>query len=318
MNRLFPGQEPGALYLTEGGVETEIMYKYGYELPEFAMFTLLENQKAVVDMRGMFERYLDTVAEHEYHALMGGIDYRASSDWGEKLGYSRQAMADIQQGCVEFLRDIAKPYADQIPRILFVGTIGPRGDAYDSGGRITEEEAEDYHSMQLESLQRINTDLALAATFNNIPEAIGISRAASQIGIPLCVSFSLDSTNRLNSGPSLREAIEKTDVECAEARPQFYGLNCSHPLEMEPALESGDWFERVRLLRPNAAMMDKLELCKLGHLEDGDPVELGEQMGDLAQRYSHVDIWGGCCGTCETHLGQIARKVANILRPSMH
>ena len=98
MTRSFPEQEPGTLYLTEGGVETEIMYKYGYELPEFAMLTLLENEKAVVDMRGMLERYLDTVAEHDYHALMGGVDYRASSDWGEKLGYSRQGLADIQQG----------------------------------------------------------------------------------------------------------------------------------------------------------------------------------------------------------------------------
>ncbi len=318
MTRTFPGQEPGALYLTEGGLETEIMYKYGYELPEFAMFTLLENRKAVVDMRGMFERYLETVAEHGYNALMGGIDYRASTDWAEKLGYSRQALGDIQQNCIEFLRDIARPYADQIPRILFVGLIGPRGDAYDTGDDITEEEAEDYHAMQLESLHQINTDLALAATFNNIPEAIGISRAANKIGIPLCVSFSLDSNHRLNSGPSLREAIEKTDAESGAACPQFYGLNCSHPLEMEPALEPGGWFDRVRLLRPNAAMMDKLELCKLGHLEDGDPVELGEQMAALAQRYSHVDIWGGCCGTCETHLGQIARQVAKVLRPSAH
>ena len=314
MTQKFPDHEHGTLYLTEGGVETEIMYKFGYELPEFAMFTLLENPQAVGDMRGMFERYLDTVAEHDYAALMGGIDYRASSDWGTKLGYSREALADIQQECVEFLRDIAKPYADQVSRILFVGTIGPRGDAYGSGGQITADEAEDYHSMQLESLHQINTDLALAATFNNIPEAVGISRAAKKIGIPLCVSFSLDSSSRLNSGPAFREAVEKTDSECAEARPQFYGLNCSHPLEMEPALEPGDWFKRVRLLRPNAAMMDKLQLCKIGHLEDGDPDELGEQMAEFAKRYSHVDIWGGCCGTCETHLGKIAEQVANILR----
>ena len=223
MTRSFPEQEPGALYLTEGGLETEIMYKYGYELPEFAMFTLLENRKAVVDMRGMFERYLETVAEHHYNALMGGIDYRASTDWAEKLGYSRHALADIQQSCIEFLRDIARPYADQIPRILFVGLIGPRGDAYGSGDHITEEEAEDYHSMQLESLHRINTDLALAATFNNIPEAIGISRAAKNIGIPLCVSFSLDSSHRLNSGPSLREAIEKPTLRVARLAPSFTG-----------------------------------------------------------------------------------------------
>ena len=314
MAKSFPDQEPGTLYLTEGGTETEIMYKYGYELPEFAMFTLLENKSAKAEMRAMFERYLDTVAEYGYCALMGGIDYRASSDWGDKLGYSRQALADIQQGCVEFLRDIAEPYADQIPRILFAGLLGPRGDAYGTGDQITATEAEDYHSMQLESVKAADADLALAATFNNIPEAIGVARAASKIGIPLCISFSLDSTSRLNSGPSFREAVETTDTESGEARPQFYGLNCSHPLEMEPALEPGNWFQRVRMLRPNAVMMEKIALCKIGHLEDGDPEELGEQMGSLAQRYAHIDIWGGCCGTCETHLGQIAGQVAKAFQ----
>jgi S-methylmethionine-dependent homocysteine/selenocysteine methylase len=278
------------------------------------MFTLLENKSARAEMRAMFERYLETTAEYGFNALMGGIDYRASSDWGEKLGYSRQALADIQRGSIEYLRDIARPFAGQIPRILFAGLIGPRGDAYGTGGQITASEAEDYHSMQLESLRAVDVDVAMALTFNNIPEAIGVARAADKAGVPLCVSFSLDSSSRLNSGPSFREAIETTDAECGEARPQFYGLNCSHPLEMEPAIESGNWFERVRMLRPNAVMMEKIALCKIGHLEDGDPQELGEQMGGLAQRYAHIDIWGGCCGTCETHLGKIAGQVATACR----
>ncbi len=309
MRKQFPQQKAGVTYLSEGGTETEIMFRYGYELPHFAMFTLLENPKAVEDMNHMFRQYLDTVAEHQCSALMGGLDYRASSDWGKLLGYSAEGLKEMQIRCIEYLRDLAKPYQDQIPDTLFMGVTGPRGDAYEINREITAEEAEDYHSDQLLALKEADIDLVWAATFNNIPEAVGISRAAAKIGVPLCVSFSLDSHHRLNSGPTLKTAIETVDAEAGDMRPDFFGINCSHPVEFEPALESGNWFERIRNLRPNAAKMEKAALCCLDHLEDGDPVELGQQMGNLANRYPHLDIWGGCCGTWHTHLGEIAQNV---------
>src|SRR5262249_47899994 len=152
---------------------------------------------------------------------------------------------------------------------------------------ITAEEAEGYHSFQIETLKGAGIDFMSAVTFNNVPEAIGVTRAAARIGVPLYVSFTLDSNHHLKSGPSLKEAIEAVDVEAGDARPDFYGVNCSHPLEFEPALEPGDWIQRLRCLRPNASAMEKIALCKIGHLEDGDPVDLGERMGALAQRYPH-------------------------------
>jgi homocysteine S-methyltransferase len=309
MRKFFPSQEDGTFYLTEGGTETEIMYKYGYELPQFAMFPLLDNPDAVAKLTDMYRRYLDTAEKHQFKVLMGGLDYRASPDWGKKLGYSDQGLKEMQLRSIQFLRDIAKPYAGKIPDIAIVGIIGPRGDAYSLNQTITADEAENYHRVQLANLKSADVDLAWAATFNNIPEAIGVSRAAAQVELPLCISFSLDSNNRLNSGPTVKEAFETVDLETGDAKPDFYGLNCSHPLEFEPALEAGEWFKRVRNIRPNAVMMDKISLCKLGHLEDGDPVELGQQLGDLARRYPHIDIWGGCCGTWDKHLDHIAANV---------
>jgi S-methylmethionine-dependent homocysteine/selenocysteine methylase len=211
-----------------------------------------------------------------------------------------------------FLREVAKPYDGQISEILYGGMLGPRGDAYSLNRTITADEAEAYHSFQLEILKRDGVDFATAVTFNNIPEAIGVARAAARIGLPLTVSFTLDSDHRLKSGPSLKETVETIDAETGEAMPDFYGINCSHPLEFEPALEPGAWIGRLRSLRPNASPKDKQDLCTLGHLEDGDPEELGEQMGALAKRYPHMDIWGGCCGTWDSHLKEIARNVAAV------
>jgi homocysteine S-methyltransferase len=306
----FPQQQSGVNYLTEGGQETEIMYKYGYELPHFAMFPLLDNPRAVAELRGMYDRYLDTAARHGFGVVMGGLDYRASPDWAALLGYRGEALAEMQLRSIDFLRDAAKPYQGQVPAILYAGIVGPRGDAYERNQTITASEAEDYHSEQLATLVRADVDLVEAMTFNSIDEVIGLARAARSVGLPLSVSFTLDnSTQRLVSGPSLREAIETVDAQAGDDRPTFYGINCSHPLEFMPAIEPGPWFERVRVLRPNAAMMDKISLCTLGHLEAGDPAHLGELMGGLAKQYPHIDMWGGCCGTWDTHLDAIARSV---------
>jgi len=270
----FPQQQPGVNYLTEGGQETEILYKYGSELPHFAMFPLLDNPRAMTELRGMYGRYLDTAARHGFGVV------------------------------------VAMPFRDRVPALLYAGIVGPRGDAYELNRTITADEAEEYHSEQLATLARADVDLVEAMTFNSVDEVIGLARAAAHFGLPLSVSFTLDnSTSRLLSGPTLKDAIETVDAQTGADLPAFYGINCSHPLEFMPAIEPGNWFERVRVLRPNAAMMDKISLCTLGHFESGDPAQLGQLMGDLARQYQHIDMWGGWCGTWDVHLDEIARNV---------
>lgn len=305
----FPDQREGVFYLAEGGQETEIMYRYGYELPEFAMYPLLDNAAAMADLRTMYKRVLDTAAEHGFIALISGLDYRGSPDWGAKLGYSRSGLADALENSIAFLRDVARPYQQQRNEVLIGGIIGPRGDAYSLNRTITAEESEDYHRFQLEILKRAKVDAVTAMTFNNVPEAVGVARAAAGVGLPICVAFTLDGNHRLKSGPRLKDAIEAVDTAAGDAKPDFYGINCSHPLEFEPALDPGDWILRVRSLRPNASAMDKIALCKIGHLEDGDPADLGQRMGAISRRYPHIDVWGGCCGTWAPHLREIARNV---------
>ena len=307
----FPPQKEGRFYLSEGGSETEILYKYGFELPQFAMFPLLDNPGAVSKLQGMYRNYLDVVAKHGMSALIGGLDYRASPDWGDLLGYSPEGLSEANHKSIAFLREVAGEYVSDIPEILIQGLIGPRGDAYDRNQSITADEAEDYHSVQLTTLKEANVDLALAITFNNIPESIGVARAAAKIGVPIAISLSLDSTSKLNTGPSLKEAITTIDTE-TDQTPEFFSINCSHPVEYEPAIETGSWIKRVRGVRPNASKMEKIALCKIGHLEKGDPVELGELCGDLARRYPHMDIWGGCCGTWDVHLDEIAKNILAV------
>ncbi|WP_159590444.1 homocysteine S-methyltransferase family protein [Chelativorans xinjiangense] len=303
----------GPVFLTEGGSETEIMYRRGFELPEFAMFPLLDIPSAVTAMRDMFRAQLDVAAEFGLGFLLSGLDYRASPDWGAKLGYSATALADANIAAIGFLREIAGDYRDQIPSLLIGGILGPRGDAYGLNRDITAESAEAYHAVQLETLKRTQVDFTCAMTFNNIPEAVGAARAAARIGVPLSVALTLDRTHRLKSGPTLGEAIAEIDAQTGLDAPDYYLVNCSHPLEYEPALDDGAWTRRLRGVRPNASKMEKMELCKLNHLEDGHPVELATQLSNLHARYPHMDVFGGCCGTGDKHL----REIAKSLRPRL-
>src|SRR4051812_28648554 len=164
----FPDPQPDVLYLTEGGQETELMYKHGHELPEFALYPLLDDRRAIADLTDMYTRYLEVAAAHGFAALMGGLDYRASPDWASRLGISPEGLAELQLRAVAFLRDVARPFQGRLPRILIAGIVGPRGDAYDCHGAITAGEAEDYHGAQIETLRRAGVDLVGAMTFSSV------------------------------------------------------------------------------------------------------------------------------------------------------
>ncbi|MGH6737001.1 MAG: homocysteine S-methyltransferase family protein [Methyloceanibacter sp.] len=308
----FPPAGTGEIFLTEAGTETEILYRHGFELPEFSMLPLLDDPRAMSVLRDMFRSQLNVAAEFGLSVMLTGLDYRASPDWGAKLGYSPATLAEANMRAIAFLREVAEGYAGQIPRILIGGIVGPRGDAYGLNSDITPDSAEAYHAVQLETLKAAGVDFACAMTFNSVPEAVGTARAAGRIGVPLSISLTLDSTSRMKSGPALADAITEIDAQAGLDAPDFYLLNCSHPVEYDPALEPGDWIFRLRGVRPNASKMEKIALCKLGHIEDGDPVELGEQIGDLARHYPHMDIFGGCCGTGATHLREMASVLSRM------
>ncbi|HEX5712236.1 MAG TPA: homocysteine S-methyltransferase family protein [Solirubrobacterales bacterium] len=297
------------MYLTEGGQETELMYKHGHELAEFALFPLLDDPRAVADLTEMYTRYLEIAAAHGFVALVGGLDYRASPDWAAKLGISPAGLVGYQLRSIEFLREVARPFAGQIPQVLIAGMVGPCGDAYEADHAITAEQAEEYHSVQLETLRQAEVDVVSAMTFNNVPEGVGLARAAAAAGLPLSLSFSVDSSGRLRTGPTMQEAVEAVDAQAGEACPDFFGINCAHPVEFEPALVDGPWIERVRQLRPNASMAEKLSLCRIGHLEAGDPELLGAELAAISRRFPHIDVWGGCCGTWDDHLGALAGQL---------
>lgn len=88
MRESFPPRLKGKIYLTEGGTETEILYKWGFELPEFAMFPLLDNAEADMAVALTFNNIPAWVTRVERRHLQSAV-------W-ETHGKARSARAMLR------------------------------------------------------------------------------------------------------------------------------------------------------------------------------------------------------------------------------
>ena len=306
-------QQSGKLLSTAGGFETWMQYVDGFKLRHFCGFELLNDARGLSCLKDYHRKVVEAAVANGFGMINEGLHYRASRDWGELTGYSREALEEINIRGIEFYRDFAREYANPGTPMLVGGVVGPRGDAYNIGRTPDAAEAEDYHSEQVQTFRKAGVDHVTAMTFSSVEEAIGVARAAKSAGMTVVISFFVAPGGRLKGGETLEAAISRVDSATGNA-PAYYMINCTHPTEFEPGLVPCDYLARLGGFMPNAVAMETLDLCKLGHLEDGDPVELGVQMGALAQRFPHVHVWGGCCGTDGRHIGQITRRVSEVRR----
>ncbi len=297
-----------ALFLTDGGTETWLMYKRGLELPHFSAFHLLNDHKGLAAIRDYYRGFAHLAARLGTSFIFDSLTYRASRDWGALLGYDAAGLADMNQRCLQLYRDIAAEAGLARDKTVISGCIGPKGDAYQTNQGLTADQAQAYHSEQIATFKQAGADMATALTLNATAEAIGIARAAQDQDLPLAISFTLEKDRRLRSGETLQEAIEAVDA-ATQAAPAYYMINCSHPLDFGPALQDGAWVRRIRGLRANASTLDHGTLCQLGHLEEGNPKELAAQYRALKQRFPDMNVFGGCCGTDVVHVELIGQAL---------
>jgi len=293
-------------FLTDGGLETTLVFHQGLDLPYFAAFHLLKNPEGSAILSRYYHDYCRMARERGLGFVLESATWRASRDWGARLGYDSAALAEMNRRAIQLLSDIRDGYQDAGSPMVISGCIGPRGDGYDPGEPMTADQAQAYHAEQIETLSGTDADLVSAFTMTNIPEAVGITRAAAAAGIPVVISFTLETDGRLPSGDSLQQAIEMVDAE-TDAGPAYYMINCAHPSHFQKVLEGEAWPGRIRGVRANASRMSHAELDQAEELDDGDPAELGIQYLALQARLPHLNVLGGCCGTDHRHVEAICR-----------
>jgi S-methylmethionine-dependent homocysteine/selenocysteine methylase len=174
---------------------------------------------------------------------------------------------------------------------------------------MSEGEAAAYHLEQIEIFAETAADMVSAITMNYTEEAIGIANSAKRFAIPVAISFTVETDGNLPTGETLRCAIERVDA-ATRAYPCYYMLNCAHPTHFEHVLPADErWAARIRGIRANASRMSHAELNEAPEVDIGDPVQLGLDYARLKRRMPGLNVMGGCCGTDNRHLEQIAMAV---------
>ena len=290
-------------FLTDGGLETDLIFRRGIDLPEFAAFPLVTTDAGQSTLRDYYADYLRIAAASGTALLLESPTWRANADWAAMLGYSATDLARANELAIVLMRDLQAQSAGEVASLVG-GSIGPRYDGYSPTAHLGVTEAAAYHHPQLESFAAAGADLATAYTITHVDEACGLVKAARDVGIPIAVSFTVETDGRLPSGTTLADAITRTDDV---APPDYYLVNCAHPSHIAAALaEPGDWTERILGLRGNASRRSHAELDEAPELDDGDPIEFASDTRGLAARLPGIRILGGCCGTDSRHIHALA------------
>jgi S-methylmethionine-dependent homocysteine/selenocysteine methylase len=291
-------QLSGRPVVTDGGLETDLIYHHAVDLPHFAAFPLVDDERGRALLLEYYREYVDIASRAGAALQLETPTWRASQDWGDRLGYTPAELGRLNRDAVALLsrlRDEGGPDTQ-----LISGCLGPRGDGYVAGELIEPDAAQAYHAPQVEAFGDAGADLVTALTLTGTGEAIGVVRAARAAGLPVAVSFTVERDGRLPDGTRLAEAVAEVD---AEGGPDYFMVNCAHPTHLAPGLaEGGEWRGRIVGLRANASTRSHAELDAATELDEGDPVELARAQDALRAQLPNLSLIGGCCGTDARHV----------------
>lgn len=303
-----PNKAKKDFYLTDGGLETTLIFHYDISLPHFAAFTLLQYQAGREALKRYYLPYLQLAKKQGVGFILETPTWRANTDWGFKLGYTQAELDAINQRAVRFVRTLGSSRTEETNAVLISGNIGPRGDGYVIEKAMTLAEASAYHLPQIKAFVKSKVDLVTALTINYAEEAMGIIVAAEQQQMDVAISFTVETDGRLPSGEKLQSAIERTDQQ-TNAYASHYMINCAHPEHFSTILhEGGEWVNRIHGIRANASAKSHAELDESTSLDIGDKCQLANDYSALKGLLPALRIVGGCCGTDHTHLEMICEQ----------
>jgi len=295
----------GETFLTDGGIETHMIFNEGQDLPHFCVFLLNDTEDGRTLMRDYYRKYIPIARRAGLGFVFDTNTWRANPDWGALVGYDAAKLASVNQTAVRLSREMAIEFEAAGVASIISGAIGPRRDAWKYDGGMTVGEAMAYHTPQIEAFAATEADYVSAYTLTNTPEAIGITRAAEKAGIPAVLSFTLETDGNLPGGKKLAQAIDEVDAATG-GYPAYFMINCVHPIHFTDLVSRGEpWLGRIGGLRTNASMKSHAELDESVTLDIGDPNDLARRYKRLLELMPSIRVIGGCCGTDHRHIGAV-------------
>lgn len=295
------------VFITDGGIETDLIFHHGQELPSFASFVLLQDEKGSESLRNYFRGYAEIARNEKVGLVLEAATWRSNFDWGKQLGYSENDLEEINRKAIDMLVEFREEYENEDTKVVISGCLGPRGDGYNPSNVMSAKEAQTYHGVQIATFSKTEADLVTAITMNYVEEALGIAQAAKSLGMPVVISFTVETDGKLPTSQTLKDAIEQVDKETGNY-PAYYMVNCAHPTHFADVLESGEaWAKRISGVRANASKKSHAELDFSVELDEGNPAELGQDYIVLFDKLKNLKVLGGCCGTDSRHIAEICK-----------
>jgi len=308
-------QQKGEMFVTDGGIETHLIFNKGQDLPDMSAYLLNMTEAGRETMRDHYRAYIPIAQKAGQGFLFDTNTWRANPDWGTRIGFDRTSLRTANLRAVELCQEMQAEFAAAGVSSIVSGVLGPRRDAWQHDALMTVEEAMHYHAAQVAAFAETDAAYLSAYTLTNVPEAVGIARLAAEHGLPVVLSFTLETDGNLPGGKPLGLAIEEVDAATG-SYPAYFMINCVHPMHFTQTVrQGGAWVERIGGLRVNASKMSHAELDNSLTLDIGD-------LDDLAQRYAGVmpllpnlSVIGGCCGTDHRHIGAICAACLPSYQP---
>ncbi|GAA6192805.1 homocysteine S-methyltransferase family protein [Phaeobacter sp. NW0010-22] len=291
------------LYLAYVGMETDLIFNRGIDLPGFASYPLLETQEGRTLLKGYLSDMVALGRAKGKGVILESPTWVANRDRGAAIGYNPETLQDLNQKAIELMVEMRSGDTD-IP-ILISANLGPRDDAYTPTDQMTADEAETYHTEQISVLAQTDADVISGYTLAYPAEAIGIIRATRRFGLPVVIAFTVETDGKLPTGLSLEEAITEVD-EATDGYAAYFMINCAHPEHFDKTLVDGAWMQRIKGIVANASRCSHAELDEATELDAGNPHELGHALNNIRKRLPHIKVLGGCCGTDMRHMTEIA------------
>ena len=301
------------LTITDGGLETSLVYQQGIDLPDFAAFPLLDTEAGRAALAAYYEPYLALGRRLGLAVVVDTPTWRANLDWGARLGYDAIRLAAVNRRAVEYVRALAtdgRRWSGGARRStawwarVATATSSARPCRRPRRRRTT--------ACKPRAFAEAGAAMMTAVTMTYVDEAIGVTRAASSVGLPVVISFTVETDGALPSGEALGSAIARVD-DATDGAPAYYMVNCAHPTHFAEQLTTdAGWLARVKAIRANASSCSHAELDVATELDRGDVADLAGWYERLHSILPDLRVVGGCCGTDHEHVTAIAEALVGV------
>ncbi len=296
--------------LGEGAVIERLRRDTPFELDEMVVNSaFIYEEKKRQALSKIIRQYIDIGKRYDIPLLLSTPTWRANKERIDNAGFGDN---DVNGDNFRFLESLKNSYGAYSQKIFICGLMSCRGDAYKPEEALSVKDAATFHAWQAQQLAKTSVDFILGATLPALSEAQGLASALAQTKKPYVLSFVLRPEGTLLDGTPIKECIETIDREISPS-PFAYMANCTHSSTFQKAFQpsfniSDSTKKHIIGLLANTSSLTPEELNENVTLQEEKPELFGRRLAAISSDFG-VKILGGCCGTDNRHIEELARQL---------